>query len=177
MIWESCYWKEPLLESALRLSEYSGSESLDESQLVQIEKDIFVGFYTIRKLMDTVKITDSTRDLKVQIDWSPNIKQVDLLNNHRIDELYDLNKVGKEERKLKFICDQIVHSYIFMPEENEYGGLAGFYFTSDKDRQKKIFYIAVQGVIDIFNVVGNDYPSGSEYIRNPETGEFYTRVW
>ena len=172
LIWESCHWKEPLLESALRLKEYSDANSLDEPELVQIEKDIFVGFYAIRKLMDTVKIKDSTRGLKVQLQWSPNIKLVDLLNNHRIDELYDLSQSGQETRTLKFVCDQIVHSYIFMPVENEEGSLTGFYFTSDRDKQKKIFYVTVQGVIDIFNLVGNDYPTESHLTRNPETGEF-----
>jgi hypothetical protein len=177
LILESCYWKDPLLESAIRLCEFSESTTLEESQMVQIEKDIFIGFYAIRKLMDTIKIKDSTRDLKVQLQWSPNIKQVDLLNNHRIDELYDLVQLGQETRTLKFICDQIVHSYIFMSVENKKGGLVGFYFTSDTNKQKKLFYIAVQGVVDIFNLVGNDYPSESHSIRESETGEFKTKVW
>lgn len=177
MFWESCYWKDPLLESAVRLQEYSESSSLEEAQMVQIEKDIFIGFYAIRKLMDTVKIKDSTRELKVRLQWSPNIKIVDYLNNHRIDELYDLEQTGQETRTLKFVCDQIVHSYIFMPIENEKGGLFGFYFTSDRDRQKKLFYISVQDVIDIFNLVGNDYPTESHSVRDPETGQFKTKVW
>jgi hypothetical protein len=63
LILESCYWKDPLLESAIRLCEFSESTTLEESQMVQTEKDIFIGFYAIRKLMDTVKIKDSTRDL------------------------------------------------------------------------------------------------------------------
>jgi hypothetical protein len=165
------------LENAVRLSKCSESVSLDESLMVQIEKDIFIGFYAIRKLMDTVKIKDSTRDLKIKLQWSPNIKRVDLLNNHRIDELYDLEQRGQEMRPLKFVCDQIVHSYIFMPAENEKGGLVGFYFTSDRDKQKKLFYIGVQGVIDIFNLVGNDYPTESHSVRDPETGQFQTKVW
>jgi len=171
LIWESSYWKEPLLESASRLAEYSKSKDLDEAELVQIEKDMFIGFYAIRKLMDTVKIKDSTRELKVQLSWSPNLKQVDLLNSHRIDELYDLEKAGNETRTLKFLCDQLVHSYIFMPVENEQGGISGFYFTSDRDRERKLFYITSQVVIDIFTLVGNDYPSKSEIIRDQETGE------
>ena len=177
MIWESSYWKEPLLESASRLAEYSKSKDLDEAELVQIEKDMFIGFYAIRKLMDTVKIKDSTRELKVQLSWSPNLKQVDLLNSHRIDELYDLEKAGNETRTLKFLCDQLVHSYIFMPVENEQGGISGFYFTSDRDRERKLFYITSQVVIGIFTLVGNDYPSKSEIIRDQETGELHTKVW
>lgn len=177
MIWESSYWKDPLLKSATRLEEYSNLKGVNEAELIQIEKDMFIGFYTIRKLMDTVKIKDSTRNLKVQLRWSPNLKQVDLLNNHRIDELYDLEQTGNETRTLKFLCDQLVHSYIFMPAENEQGGISGFYFTSDRDRGKKVFYITTQAVIEIFTLVGNDYPSRSEIIRDQETGELQTKVW
>ncbi len=55
MIWESSYWKEPLLENAERLKQLSVSSVDDEADFVVIEKDIFLGFYTIRKLMDTAK--------------------------------------------------------------------------------------------------------------------------
>jgi len=177
LIGESSYWKEPLLESASRLAEYSKPKDLEEAELVQIEKDMFIGFYAIRKLMDTVKIKDSTRELKVQLSWSPNLKRVDLFNSHRIEELYDLEKTGNETRTLKFLCDQLVHSYIFMPVKQEQGGISGFYFTSDRDREKKIFYITSQVVIDIFILVGNDYPSQSEVVRNQETGELHSKVW
>ncbi len=177
MITESSYWKKPLLESALRFKEYSESNFFEEEKSVQIEKDIFIGFYSIRKLMDTVKIKDSTKEMKFQIQWSPNIKQVDYINNHFIDKLYNLKQINQETRTLKFICDQIVHSYIFMPAENEKSQLIGFFFTSDREKNKKIFYISIQDVINIFNYVGNDYPDNLHSIRNPNTGEFETKVW
>lgn len=177
MITESSYWKKPLLESVIRLKEYSKSHFCEEEKSVQIEKDIFIGFYSIRKLMDTVKIKDSTKEMKFQIQWSPNIKQVDYINNHHIDKLYNLKQINQETRTLKFICDQIVHSYIFMPAEDGKNRLIGFFFTSDREKNKKIFYISVQDVINIFNYVGNDYPNNLHSIRNPKTGEFETKVW
>ena len=177
MIWESCYWKDPLLESASRLEVFSMSKNMDESELVQIEKDMFIGFYTIRKLMDTVKIKDSTKDLKVKICWSPSLKQVNYLNNYKIHDLYDLHTARYEIRTLKFLCDQFVHSYIFITQEKEMGGISGFYFTSDRDKEKKIFYVTVQDVINVFNLVGNDYPCHSYTIRDSETGELHTKVW
>ena len=115
--------------------------------------------------------------MKFQIQWSPNIKQVDYINNHFIDKLYNLKQINQETRTLKFICDQIVHSYIFMPAENEKSQLIGFFFTSDREKNKKIFYISIQDVINIFNYVGNDYPDNLHSIRNPNTGEFETKVW
>jgi hypothetical protein len=52
MIWESCYWKEPLLEMAGRLRALkAGRHRLTEKRLVELERDIFIGFYSIRKLL------------------------------------------------------------------------------------------------------------------------------
>ena len=177
MILESSYWKDPLLDSALRLLESPSDENFNEAEMVQIEKDIFIGFYAVRKLMDTIKIKDSTKNLKVKLRCSPNIKKVNLRNKHRIDELYNLKKFNQESRTLKFVCDQIVHSYIFMIEEKEDGKISGFYFTSDRDKEKKLYYITVQEVIDIFNLVGNDYPNNLHMVKNLETGEFNTKIW
>ena len=170
MISDSYYWKESLLDCANRLKIYSKSVSLIEQDLVRIEQDVFISFYSIRKLMDTVKIKDSTRELKVKLSWSPNLKVVNLLNNHRIDQLYNLNEIGSEIRTLKFLCDQFVHSYIFGVVQDENLGVSSFYFTSDRDKDKKLFSIDVQDVIDILMLVGNDYPSELRMVRDAETG-------
>ena len=89
MISESYYWKESLLDCANNLERYSKLKDIKPKDLVEIEKDIFVSFYSIRKLMDTPKISDSTRELKINLNWSPNLKNVTMLNSHKMNELYD----------------------------------------------------------------------------------------
>ncbi len=177
MISESYYWKEFLLDCANRLENYSKLKDINSKDLVEIEKDIFIDFYSIRKLMDTTKIRDSTRDLKVNIGWSPNLKKVTMLNNHEIDELYDLNNVESETKNLRFLCNQFVHSYIFKVLIEDNVGVSCFYFTSDRDKNKKIFFITVEDVINILTLVGNDYPSAMKSTRDSKSGDFLTKVW
>ena len=124
--------------------------------------------------MDTIKISDSTKNLKVSLNWSPNIKPVTLLNNHRIEELYSLEKSKQEDRELRFVCNQIIHSYIFTPIESEKKHLVGFYFVSDKDKNEKLFYISVNEVIKIFNLIGNDYPTKVVLSKEPNSEDFST---
>lgn len=176
MIFESQYWKQPLLESATRFRSFTCSKELIEEDLVCIEKDIFVGFYSIRKLMDTVKISDSTKKYKLQFISYPNIEKVNWLNNHKLDELYDFDKNIEETRDLRFVCNQIIHSFIFMSNENEDGGLGGILFTSDRDKDKKLYSLPIDLVINVFEIVGNDYPAHSVTVRDPETGELDTKV-
>lgn len=93
MIWESRYWKKPLLATAKRLTKLKNVPSPTQRQLVQIEKDIFVGFYSVRKLIEApTKVSDATRTLTVTVAWHANVEPVNWRNNHRIHELYDLEK-------------------------------------------------------------------------------------
>ncbi|TBT23870.1 hypothetical protein D5E86_24770 [Vibrio parahaemolyticus] len=177
MIWESSDWKEPLLESASRLQKLSKSNEIDESEFVQIEKDVFIGFYAIRKLMDTSKISDSTKSFDVSLKCFPNLKPVDYMNWHRVDELYDLSGKQCETKTLRALCNFIVHSYVFMPELNDEGHLVSFYVTSDKDRNKKLYSVSIEQVLDIFKLVGSDYPSNTKMARNPKTGDWDIQSW
>ena len=177
MIWESSEWKEPLLESAVRLENFSNSGEVKESAFVVIEKDVFIGFYAIRKLMDTSKISDSTKELAIKLKCFPNLKPVDYLNWHRIEKLYDLGSKQSETKTFRDLCNFIVHSYVFMPELTESGSLASFYVTSDKDKNKKLYSISANQVIDIFKLVGNDYPNNSKMVRNAKTGELDISSW
>jgi len=89
MIYESSYWKEPLIKYAKRLETFKNRKRLIEKTMVDIERFIFIGFYSIRKLIEAEgKITDKTKNSKINIKKFRNIKSVDFLNKHKIDELY-----------------------------------------------------------------------------------------
>ena len=116
MISESWYWKKPLLDMALRLRKLKAASHLTKRQLVQIERDIFIGFYSVRKLIETItKVTDATKSLKVRIAWHPNRKPPTWRNNHRIGALYDMQKAQQETRDLVFVSGRIIHSFISRP--------------------------------------------------------------
>lgn len=177
MISESRYWKQPLLEMADRLEASEAAKKLSEAQLVDIERGIFIGFYSIRKLLDCVtKVTDHTKNMKIEIAWYPNREPVNLMHKDRIGELYDLETVHKELRDLPFICGRIIHSFIFVPVIQEEGGLCGIMFTSDHDKNKKLYELEIATVIDIFRTVGNDWPRNVEMREDDVTGEVDTDV-
>ena len=77
MIWESWYWKQPLLEVVERLKCFKASNDLSEEQIAQVERDIFIGFYSVRKLFEALaKITDNTRSLSLFLQRHSNLKPV-----------------------------------------------------------------------------------------------------
>jgi len=112
MIWESSYWKEPLIKAADWLRRVRFRENTREVTFVRIEKEIFVGFYAIRKLLDTVTVADSTKKQTYELVWYPNIRSVDMLNWHRLEELYNMKRERKETRDIRFICNLFIPKLI-----------------------------------------------------------------
>lgn len=170
MISESYYWKKPLLDMSERLTALKVAAQLSEEQAVQIERDIFIGFYSIRRLFEAAaKVSDSTKALKTTLEWFPNRREVTWLNSHRFDELYDLSSPTRVDKDIVFICGRIIHSFIFAPCLDDHG-LGGIFFTSDTDRKSKLYYMRIEDVIRIFNIVGNDYPTSIEWHKGDATG-------
>lgn len=172
MIWESWYWKQPLLEAAERLEAWKASEDLADDELAQVERDIFIGFYSVRKLFEApAKITDQTRGLSLSVETHPNVKSVTWRNNQKIDELYDLSTTRKENHDVLFVCGRIIHSFVFAPCVSEHGGLEGVFFSSDRDKDSRLYFLSVDQVTSLFRQVGEDDPCEIQWSRNPNTGE------
>ena len=170
MIRESGYWKQPLLEMADRLEHLKAVSALF-GELAQVERDIFIGFYSVRKLLEACQ--DHRRDPPpfYPLHKHPNLKRVTWRNNHRLDELYDLSKASQEGRDVMFVCGRIIHSFVFAPCMSEAGGLDGAFFSSDLDKDKCLYFISIDEVISLFRQVGNDDPCDIKWSRDPETGK------
>jgi hypothetical protein len=81
------------------------------------------------------------------------------MNWHRIDELYDFLTSNIEKLLLKSICNQLIHSYVFMTSFNENNQLTGILFSSDRYCNKKLFSVDINDVIEILRKVGSNYPN------------------
>ncbi|MBY5967247.1 hypothetical protein [Halomonas denitrificans] len=175
MIYESSYWKEPLLKTATWLRRVRLGKNVRESTLIKVEKELFIGFYSVRKLLETVKVSDSTKKEKFELIWHPNKKPVDWLNHHVVEDHYDLEKSSQESKGIGFVCNLFIHSYVFtLVGENK---IEGVFVASDKTKNQKVYYVPIEVISSVFRLVGRDYPSRVEFTRNAETGEFEAKAW
>lgn len=170
MIFESYYWKRDLLKLSRKLTKRKAAIIWNEPDYGEFEKEIMVGFYIIRKLCESYKLSNAIISTKVKGRRIPNKgKIVHLMNNHKYVDLYDFEKAKAEKFDLTFLANQLVHSYVFSPffsdeEENEINPLAGIHFCSDKFRNEWLFELSVDIIIDIFIRAGNDYPAAGSMI-------------
>jgi len=108
---ESCYWKEDLFNHAKRLRPVKQPNRWSEKSVVNFEKEIIVSFFCIRKLFEAQKISSKPREYKAQVySYAPTGKKITKLNQHSIDEIYDLVNEKKVHKKIVFLANQLIHS-------------------------------------------------------------------
>ena len=173
MITESYYWKRPLLTGASKIQKLMDKEDITDAEFARIEREIFIGFYAVRKLLEaTGKVGPETRDMKVSLNWYPKRAPqplVDWYNRGEFWELYDLEASRNEERDLLYVAHRMVHSFVFMLSGGEDGN--GVFFTSDRDKETRLNFLRTEEIVRIFKQVGSDYPSGFHAWRDKDTGE------
>jgi len=49
-------------------------------------------------------------------------------------------------------------------------------FTSDRDKNKRIYSLDVESIIEIFQGVGKDYPTYIVWSKDPISGDIKTKV-
>ena len=176
MIWESHYWKVPLLQDRKYLSRFRITGRTREDTLVSVEKRLFIAFYAIRKLIEADKLTTAYLSRQFEVLWHPNVSRVDKMNWHKIDEKYDLSMVKREMRDLKWLANQIIHSFVFIPLYRESGLFDGVYVASDRERNKRVYFFSRKLILDTLDLIGNDYPVHSRSTRD-ENGDWVTEQW
>ncbi|OPA94973.1 hypothetical protein BFW87_13015 [Pseudomonas fluorescens] len=174
MIHESYYWKNPLLRSSRWLEKAIVDEKTSERIFARAEREIFVGFYAVRKLLETFNLSTKTKALKYETPFFSAFNEAnpDYFNRDKLQKHYDLNQQKVQTLDIEFICNQVIHSYIFIFSLSAIGSIEGFYLSSDTMRKKKLFFIPITTISDILRTVGNDYPSDQHLTRNLETGQW-----
>lgn len=167
---ESVYWKKQLLNTTKWLHSVKLSECSRDSTYFRVEKKIFFGFYSIRKLFDTYKVSDTTKATTIELTWHRNTNPVDYLNWHKLDECYDLSSEHTEVRDIRYLCNQFIHSYVFLIKGE--CRFEGIFIASDQVKNERVYFVPLSDILHVFRLVASDYPSMLKLVRDPRTGEF-----
>jgi hypothetical protein len=159
MITESHYWKDNLLQRAQQLRRRVNQKRWTETTSSRVEQTIMLGFYAIRKLIEAKKLSDDVANQTLRITTHPwRGESVTRLNRFDYWELYDLDRSRAVVRSLTFLCNQVVHSYIFALSFDDSCVFNGILVASDRERHQVLYFFQIQQIIDLFEQIGNDYP-------------------
>ncbi|NWN64194.1 hypothetical protein [Pseudomonas allii] len=94
------------------------------------------------------------------------------MNRGDIFKNYELGNKLSETRDLGFVCNQVIHSFVFELALGESDALDGVFLTSDQKRANRLYYIPMSLIIDVFRMVGLDYPSELHLARDLKTRQW-----
>ena len=167
---ESYYWKTHLLELEQDLSKRKYKEENQDDYdafIVPFEKDVIIGFMIIRRLIESKsKLKDSTVNKKFRIvKFERTNKTITFFRDWDISENYKLEKGHEIQKGLQYIANQFLHHVVMFSSLDDSGVVDSIFVTSDKDLDKCLYLIELKSIYEIFNLVGNDYPTQLKYIR------------
>src|SRR6218665_1643686 len=128
MIHESSYWKDDLLKLACSLERRLIQTRWGEKNFYTVEKEIFIGFYSIRKLIESKKISDHVSEKKYKIHEFPYRGNPESIVTHMKGSEYDFNVLKDVEVSVYTLCNQFIHSHHFVPFILNGKSLIGFFF-------------------------------------------------
>lgn len=167
------FWKKSLLRQSATLRQRVRQKRWTDNTFASVEQTVMVGFYSIRKLIEARNLSDSIRKQNLKIityHWKGD--PVTRLNRFFADELYDLRKPKAVEKDLLFLCHQVVHSYFFEPSFNKKSHLNGVFVSSDRERNRVVYFLGIRQIINLFEQVGNDCVTKTSFIYNPKMQDY-----
>jgi hypothetical protein len=166
MITESIFWKQDISKAAKQLSVILIKSNYCDKSIYSIEKNVNFIAYGIRKLFESKKLTLNCNKVTTTIISYKLLKKIHRLNAWALDRIIDFNSAKHEQKNILFLCNQIIHSYVFSVVGE------GIFLCSDFERNKKILFFEIIEFIKIAKRLANNNVTRLEMRYNYKTNEF-----
>jgi hypothetical protein len=170
---ESCYWKEELTRVSRSLRAVPKPPRWTERGHCIIERDIMIGFFIVRRMIELHKISSATRDTVLRVFSVPaRGKTVTRMNRHDIEELYDLERERHETKKPLYMSNQFIHCYTSFVARDESRNWSDVFVVSDFDRNSCIWRVPIPEIQRLFATVAKDYPHSLRMVFSEKEADY-----
>ncbi|OZC86451.1 hypothetical protein CH254_18085 [Rhodococcus sp. 06-412-2C] len=180
MIQDSTPWKDELIAVADRLQKKTTQKRWTERSGFLVERDLMVSAYSLRKLIDNYKVSDALAQKQFALERFELIdpdEVPDLFGRYSVWEYYDLEDPVKTVMPLAKVCNQIVHSWLWMlSSKEEDGAFDGLYVSSDTARKKWLYRIPIDDYIAVCREIGEEYVYSKTMTYGPGGYTGYTQI-
>jgi hypothetical protein len=138
-----------------------------------VERDLVLGFFIVRRLIELHKVSSASRDLAMKVFSCPSRgNRVDRWTGNEIYELYDLENERKETKKPFYISNQFIHAYTSFVARDNTRNWSDVYVVSDYDRNDCIWRVPLSEIYRLFKVAAQDYPHSVHMVYNHKKGDY-----
>lgn len=160
MITEPQYWKTEILNCASFLRDKIDQKRWGSVSIGYLERITMSACYGARKLYESGYIDENDFHTPIQLRVHSTLgKGITSKNWRDLNLHYDLNCSSIENHKYSFLCNQFIHSFVFIPvlKSEADRGLQGIAFNSDRSKKNSLFYIDIWNLIDVLAKLGDGY--------------------
>ncbi|WP_022948164.1 hypothetical protein [Methylohalobius crimeensis] len=170
---ESQYWKEELQRIAQGLKKVGRPRRWGERAHCVLERDIMVGFFMLRRLIELHKVSRRTSDQILRVfSYKAVGKKVHRLNGHEIWELYDMERERPEQKRPLYVANQFIHAYTSFVARDESRNWSDVFVVSDFDKNDCIWRVPVDEIRRLFLNAASDYPHIARMVFNEKKGDY-----
>jgi hypothetical protein len=170
---ESFYWKEELHRIARSIQRVSKPPRWSERAHCIVERDLMIGFFMLRRLIELHKVSTVTRDQMLNVfSYLARGKNVTRFNGHDLWELYDLDREVPSTQKPGYIANQFIHAYTSFVARDESRNWSDVFVVSDYDRNDCIWRVPIPEIRRIFRTAAEDYPHSIRMVFNAKKGDY-----
>lgn len=162
------YWRKDLNKMSESLKKRYNQQKWDVRSENKVEKEIFIGFFMVRKLIENDHVAQAIKDRNIELMEYDKIGDTYDDDPSKFPRNYDLMNGNKIQLTYRKLANQFVHSYYFSPFVPVNKSLVGFYFASDWNRSERIFYLRLLEVIQAYNSVYENKLLDFELIHNSD---------
>jgi hypothetical protein len=159
VIEQNLLWRRDLLRFAARLEKRYRQQKWSNRVRHGVEKEIFLSFFIIRKLIESRHVTKSVSGSHHLVMWYPIIiGETPSTNPQDLVFTYLLYRGWREQWTPAELSNQFIHSFIFSPFTPWHRAMMGIYFASQDQSKVGLYYITLVKLIEIMVSIGNNRP-------------------
>lgn len=171
---DSVIWKEKLKQDLRALKKRQSQKRWSNRSFILFERELILAFFSIRKLIESRKVTDRVANRKYKCKTYPNKGMiVDELSKYDLEENFDFESEEEKSFSLTFLANQFIHAYVLFPDFSDDGKILGILLCSDWEKHNSLIQIKIEDAISMVEDVINDYVRFIRTERDPDSGELH----
>lgn len=171
-MFESLYWKEELSRIEKSIRPVAKPRRWSERAVSTIERDVMIGFFIVRRLIELNKVSSHIAKLELGVFRSPAVRAVTKLNRFSFERNYDWQAEQPEQRPVKYICNQCIHSYVSAVLRASDRNWSDLLVVSDYGRAKTIWRVPFSAIVQLFSATAKDWPSEMHMVFDTDLDDF-----
>jgi hypothetical protein len=154
---DSVPWRTDIARTAERLRERLTQQRWHQRTFYLVEKDLMIGFYAIRRLIDSHKTSSRLSAKRIPVRVCPLLgKEPKVFDRWSPWEYFDFESKQRSDINVGSLQNEFIHSFILMLSFSEESKFLGVFVGSDRTKRKQVFEVPIGEIIDLFDYVARE---------------------